>query len=536
MKRVYTLYRVSTKKQVCDSENQNDIPLQYIECHKFCEAQENWSIEKEFYERGVSGYKVSAENRDKIQELRQAALNHEFDVLLVFMLDRIGRKQDETPFVVEWFVKQGIEVWSVKEGQQSFEHHVDSLINFIIFWQAEGESKKLSTRIGARMKQLVQEGRYTGRNIPFGYELVWKGEYNKKGQRIHDLTIKEDEANIVRMLFSKTVEEGLGTYRLACYLNDLGIKTHRDGEFNARSVKTILSNELYRGYFVSKNARSEKRIEDLQIVDDTLFEAVQNVIRQRSKEYADKRDIPLNTKGHTFLSGNIFCAHCGKRLTVIQHMDKRTRMDGTVSISKQLRYSCYHKSRKLTECDGQSSYSSIKVDRAVLEIAEDLFARFRPIPIEVLIQSHYEAQLVSNRKERKQLSEEIQSLLRQVDKLELEIPLALVGESKFSEEQISSALQQVKDKLSQKTTQLRNLDLGIGEQEAEKKKMLYNYTQFENWASEFKKSTLEEKKMILASLLKVYVGRGYKISIVVNAEYRLFFGDEIQLDNVVDVA
>ena len=31
---------------------------------------------------------------------------------VVFMFDRIGRIDDETPFIVEWFVKKaGIEVW-----------------------------------------------------------------------------------------------------------------------------------------------------------------------------------------------------------------------------------------------------------------------------------------------------------------------------------------------------------------------------------------------------------------------------------------
>ena len=46
------------------------------------------------------------------------ALKGEFNILLVFMFDRLGRRDDETPFVVEWFVKQGIEVWSAMEGDR----------------------------------------------------------------------------------------------------------------------------------------------------------------------------------------------------------------------------------------------------------------------------------------------------------------------------------------------------------------------------------------------------------------------------------
>ncbi len=113
MKRVYCLYRVSTKKQVDKNErNESDIPMQKTACHEFADRQQGWVILKEFSEKGVSGYKVSAQDRDVIQDLKEAALKKEFDVLLVFMFDRIGRIDDETPFVVEWFAKHGIEVWS----------------------------------------------------------------------------------------------------------------------------------------------------------------------------------------------------------------------------------------------------------------------------------------------------------------------------------------------------------------------------------------------------------------------------------------
>jgi Site-specific recombinases, DNA invertase Pin homologs len=119
MKRVYCLYRVSTKKQVDRSEkNESDIPMQRTACHDFAGGQRDWKILKEYSEKGVSGYKVSAQDRDAIQELKETALKGEFDILLVFMFDRIGRIDDETPFVVEWFAKHGIEVLSTQEGQQ----------------------------------------------------------------------------------------------------------------------------------------------------------------------------------------------------------------------------------------------------------------------------------------------------------------------------------------------------------------------------------------------------------------------------------
>ena len=126
-------------------------------------------------EKGISGFKVSADDRDAIQELKAAAERKEFDILLVFMFDRLGRRQNETPFIVEWFAQQGVEVWSAKEGQQRFESEADYLINFMRFWAANGESRKTSMRVKTRLHQLVEEGCYTGGTVPFGYDLVNSG-------------------------------------------------------------------------------------------------------------------------------------------------------------------------------------------------------------------------------------------------------------------------------------------------------------------------------------------------------------------------
>lgn len=103
--RVDCLYRVSTDKQVdYNDKSQADIPMQRRECHRFCEKM-GWTIVHEEQEDGVSGHKVRAENRDKLQIIKERAKQGKFDILLVFMFDRIGRIADETPFVVEWFVK-----------------------------------------------------------------------------------------------------------------------------------------------------------------------------------------------------------------------------------------------------------------------------------------------------------------------------------------------------------------------------------------------------------------------------------------------
>jgi len=79
--RVYALYRVSTLGQV----EKDDIPMQRQCCHEFA-GRQGWNIIREFSEKGVSGYKVSAKDRDAIREIQRDALAGRFDILLVLCL------------------------------------------------------------------------------------------------------------------------------------------------------------------------------------------------------------------------------------------------------------------------------------------------------------------------------------------------------------------------------------------------------------------------------------------------------------------
>lgn len=170
MNQVYCLYRVSTNRQL----HENDIPMQWQACREFADVR-GWVIVKELYEKGISGLKTSICDRRVLQQIKKDAALKKFDILLVFMFDRLGRRDSETPFFVEDLAMSGVQIWSVKEGQQRFESHADKLINYIRYWQASGESLKTSERIKTRMGQLTAEGIFCGGPCPYGYQLVTTG-------------------------------------------------------------------------------------------------------------------------------------------------------------------------------------------------------------------------------------------------------------------------------------------------------------------------------------------------------------------------
>ena len=130
--RVYCLYR---------GKDQESILMQKNACHDFA-AKKGWNIVGEEQEIGVSGYKVSTDDLVKLKRIRKAAEQGEFDILLVFMYDRLGRNLNETPFIAEWFTKKGIHVWSVYEGEIIDGVDAERMLDYIRFWQTD-EAQKL---------------------------------------------------------------------------------------------------------------------------------------------------------------------------------------------------------------------------------------------------------------------------------------------------------------------------------------------------------------------------------------------------------
>ncbi len=519
-KRVYALYRVSTKGQV----DKDDIPMQKKACHDFAADKENWEICKEFYEKGISGFKVSAEKRDAIQDLKLAAENKEFDVLLVFMFDRLGRIQNETPFVLEWFVKSGIEVWSTKEGQQVFENDSDYLMNYIRFWQAGGESKKTSMRVKTRLGQLVEEGFYTGGVRPFGYRYVPSGKKNKKGKELVALKIDEEEAQVVQFIFDKYRLDGYGFFRISELLNKKGTKTQKGAKFQPNNVMRVLKNKLYIGIYARGGKESPVQ-KDLIIIAESEFNEVQKLIKERQAVNRAKSSVPRMTSGRSLLSGNIYCGHCGAKMYAISYVDPYTTSDGTQKVYKGIKYICPNRGRNRGECNGKTQYSAKNIDPQVIGAVEEILSKIKGANREKLVKKQY-MKIVEGKK---RLYEELQ---RKYDKekniydgLIKEVGLAMIGQSKFSADILNSTIENAKIALAEYETKIPLALQDLSDDKETLKGLDVYFSRFISWSNEFNQATPERKKMIIGKLIeRIEISAGYKVRLVVNMNYEQFTG------------
>ena len=514
-RRVYCLYRVSTLGQV----EKDDIPMQKEACREFVRQHPGWEIVREFSEKGVSGFKVSAKDRDAIQEIQRDALQNKFDILLVFMFDRLGRREDETPFVVEWFVKNGIEVWSAKEGQQRFDTHVDKLLNYIRYWQASGESIKTSVRTKTRMEQLTKEGCFTGGVVPFGYRLEHKGRTNKRNQDVGDLVVDPDEAEIVKLIFQKYLYEGYGAQRLCRYLTEQGIKNKKGRNIPTTSINRIIKNPIYTGVIRNGDSQSDV-LTDLQIIDEETFEKAQQLMEKRVTR---RNDVPLNTKGRSLLVGNIYCGHCGGRLTLTTSGRKRVRKDGTVIRETRARYQCHYNIRHPGECDGQSGYGVEKLDKLVDQIIRIQLGRIRSAPSQELIARQQTKEVDLAKSKLNLLNEQYRQKQQEYQDLRAETIKVIQGTSRLNVDLLNSLVAEASEQIKQLSWQIQTATAELEETVQSASQVLREYDQLMGWAEMYDNCTFEAKKMIVAQFVKeVHVRRDYEIDIEFNVSFEEF--------------
>ena len=520
-KRAALAYRVSTKGQV----DHDDIPMQKIACHKFAQ-QQGWRVVQEKAEKGVSGSKVSASKRDVIQELRMAANNKEFDILLVYMFDRLGRIESETPFVLEWFVQHGIEMWSTHEGQQRIESHGDKLMNYIRFWQAAGESEKTSMRTRDRIRQIVSSGHYAGGFVPYGYRAVNKGRVNKRDQPVKDLEIDPEEAAWVREVFEKVANEGASGYAMARMLNERGLRTRQGAKFQSVNIRRLIRHEGYTGYIMTKAARSEF-MPQLQIVDSDLFTKANERMDSRCKNAAENKNAAKKSGNPTLLAGIVVCAHCGAKMSAFLHTDRYKLADGSIREKVQAKYNCYQRGQHLRECDGQSLYLAERVDGVVLALVDQMFQQIKQEPYDRSIEQRIRQQDAEWNRKKQAAEKKNQAARHKQQRYEEEIVRCLDGQSAFSEATLARLIQQAEAEVQQAKNEYAELLKNDSSRTTVQQIRKY-YDEFLGWANEFDLASIPRKRTILAQLLeKVEVGKGYRVRIVVRGSYRQFLADQM---------
>ena len=103
-----------------------------------------------------------------------------------------------------------------------------------------------------------------------------------------------------------------------------------------------------------------------------------------------------------------------------------------------MRYVCYGKTRKQTECDGQTGYTAHILDGIIDKLVRQIFERMKAIPKSEVVNIRYREKM----EERKSLLQSVRSdyakAAAEVNMLKAEVIKSLRGDSAISQDPLGS--------------------------------------------------------------------------------------------------
>ncbi len=131
------------------------------------------------------------------------------------------------------------------------------------------EYLEYTKKILQRGKQLsLQAGNYINGVAPYGYVRDWIIEGKRK---CPTLSIIEDEAKVVRMIFDWYANEGIGATKICQRLNGTGIKPRKGNLWKKSTIVNMLKNEHYIGKVVISKHIKVNSVIDQEIITQTKF-------------------------------------------------------------------------------------------------------------------------------------------------------------------------------------------------------------------------------------------------------------------------
>lgn len=376
--RCYIYVRVSTSMQV----DGYSLEAQRERLLRFAEFQE-MEVVREYCDAGKSGKNISG--RPEFSQMLQdiAEDRDRVDFILVFKLSRFGRNAADVLNSLQYIQDFGVNLICVEDGIDSSKDSGKLTIT-VLSAVAEIERENILVQTMEGRRQKAREGKWNGGQAPFGYELD-----SKNGT----LTVNSKEAEIVKIIFSKFVNEGLGADSICDYLNQHGyqkkkVKKNELNYFSRGLIMKILDNPVYIGKIAYGRTATEKvkgsrdqykrvKTDDYMlidgiheaIVDQELWEAA----RIRRKETGVKWNKTHSLEHEHILSGILRCPVCGSGLvgTVRRRKNKKSG-----EYKDDFYYKCLHR-KKIDDihfCNFRLVLNQDEINHQTEEIILDMVA------------------------------------------------------------------------------------------------------------------------------------------------------------------
>ena len=258
-----------------------------------------------------------------------------------------------------------------------------------------------------------------------------------------------------------------------------------------------------------------------------------NQIREdRSAHAAEEAEhhVPLRTRGQALLSNNVYCGHCGARLALTTSRKWRKLSDGTLDDTLRIRYTCYGKLRKQTNCTGQTGYTMHILDEIIDKMVRQIFSRLRGIPKEQLIISRYAKETAERKNHLQALQAERDKAEKDLLALKAEILAVIKGESAFPKDTLAEMIAAQEKKHTELETLCEEASAELERNAELMANVSQLYEELISYADLYDSASFEAKKMIVSQLIRrVDVYRGYQIHVDFNFDLAQYWENSDEL-------
>lgn len=299
--RVCYYARVSTEheEQATSIINQVDYFIKYIDMIS------SWKLVSGYVDEGISGKEIY--RRENFKKMIYDAKEKKFDLVLTKSVSRFARNTMDSIYYTNLLLDMGIGVYFINDNINTF--FGDSEFRLTLMASiAQDELRKLSESVKFGLRQSISRGIVLGNDNILGY-------FKDKGK----LVIDKSEVEIVRDIYKLFID---GIYNYSEIARRINLRYER--KFNSTSIKRILTNYKYKGYYCGKKSevidykRSKRRnleeknwiiFKDYEIippiVEEEVWDRVNDIIRKRRRK---------NTELDVY-RGKVFCKVHGRVLS-----------------------------------------------------------------------------------------------------------------------------------------------------------------------------------------------------------------------------
>ena len=216
------------------------------------------------YQEIISGAE-SIDDRPEIKQLIEDCYAGKYKGILIVEVTRLSRGSQRDAQTIMDCLKYAnrnngiLVITPTKVYDIAHNHDDEEYMEFELF-MSRREYKMIKRRMDRGKEQAIVEGEYMGSYRPYGYDIL-------KTKHARTLIPNEDEAPIVKSIFEWYTQESLSPRKIAERLDAMGVPTYTGtAEWNAATVKTILTNPTYMGKVKWNDRMQVKTMKDGELV------------------------------------------------------------------------------------------------------------------------------------------------------------------------------------------------------------------------------------------------------------------------------